>query len=72
MKDDPESIQLREEHREFMRLHNEARDALDVIETVLPATWFGQWAQRVFARLREIWAEREEELRRAARETYDA
>ncbi len=73
MKDDPESIKLREEHREWMRSVGDADEVVEEIETVaaVHSSWFlrlmlaiARWAQRGFHR-------GEEDARQAARETYD-
>ncbi len=73
MRDDPESIALREEHSKAMRESGEAQEMLREIEmiAVFERTLFWRimlravrWAANGYARL-------EEEARIAARKTYD-
>src|SRR5258708_6255731 len=73
VKDDPASIKLREEHREWSRSVGEADEAVEQIETIVaarPSSLFlrlmlsiARWAQR--------WLHKGEEAARIeARETY--
>lgn len=71
MRDDPEAIASREKHQKWTRDVGAATEAMDEFETLLPTNWFGRLTLRWFGYLRRAWAKKEEELRSAARETYE-